>query len=317
MENIIEARDVTIEFHTRTATVPAVRGVSFRLRRGEIFGLVGESGCGKSTMAYATMGYVAANGRFTGGQILYKGRDLIRTRRDALRGIWGHGIGMVYQDPSSHLNPSMRIGDQLAEMYGAFDRKARGRVWDRVVALLESVRISDPGRVARNYHHQLSGGMLQRVCIAMAMARTTDLLIMDEPTTALDVTTEAVILDLVNALKKEHDLANLYITHDLGWWPGSATGWGHVPGPAGGGGGGGRPVPRPPPSLHPLPAQLRAQPGRDQGLGPAGAHSRGGGPAGGRSRGLRLRRALPQPLRGLRRGGYRLAGAGAGAFRRL
>ena len=215
MENIIDAHDVSIEFHTRTALVPAVRGVSFKLHRGETYGLVGESGCGKSTMAYATMGYVAENGRFAGGQILYKGQDLAKAQRSDLRRIWGQGIAIVYQDPYSHLNPSMRIGDQIAEMFGSSNRK-KIRVKDKIITLLESVRITDPTRIARSYPHQLSGGMLQRVCIAMALARTSDLLIMDEPTTALDVTTEAVILDLVNILKNEHNIAILYITHDLG-----------------------------------------------------------------------------------------------------
>lgn len=215
MEIIVDARDVSIEFHTRTALVPAVRGVSFKLHKGETYGLVGESGCGKSTMAYATMGYVAGNGRFAGGQILYKGQDLASAQRSELRRIWGQGIAMVYQDPSSHLNPSMRIGDQIAEMFGAVKRK-ESWIWDKVIVLLESVRITDPMRIARSYPHQLSGGMLQRVCIAMALARDSDLLIMDEPTTALDVTTEAVILDLVTTLKEEHHIAILYITHDLG-----------------------------------------------------------------------------------------------------
>ena len=170
---------------------------------------------------------------------------------------------MVYQDPSSHLNPSMRIGAQVAEMFGEVNRK-EARVWDKVVALLESVRITDPMRIARSYPHQLSGGMLQRVCIAMALARTSDLLIMDEPTTALDVTTEAVILDLVNILKKEHNIAILYITHDRSGGSYLRPRGGNVYGPVGGRGRGARPFSFALPSLHPMFAQMRAQAWRNQ-----------------------------------------------------
>jgi peptide/nickel transport system ATP-binding protein len=216
MTALLRTEKLSIEFKTRTSLVEAVKDVSFALHKGETYGLVGESGCGKSTMAFAIMGYVADNGRVAQGKVLYKDLDLVRISRSNLRRLWGREITMVYQDPSSHLNPSMRIGEQMAEAVGNFKRIRLSKVWDRIVALLESVRFTDPKRIARSYPHQLSGGMRQRVCIAMALAKTPDLLIMDEPTTALDVTNEAVVLDLINDLKKQHDVAILYITHDLG-----------------------------------------------------------------------------------------------------
>ena len=215
---VVTVRDLTIEFRTRTSVVPAVKGVSFDVRKGETFGLVGESGCGKSTVAYAAMGYVADNGKVIEGSVIYKGVDLVRRPRSELRRMWGSEVAMVYQDPGSHLNPSMKIGDQVAEaIRGAIDEADRpGAVRERVMELLDGVRFTDPAHVAGNYPHQLSGGMQQRVCIAMALAKNPDLLIMDEPTTALDVTTEAVVLDLINELKHKHDVAILYITHDMG-----------------------------------------------------------------------------------------------------
>ncbi len=214
--NVVEIKNLSIEFKTRTTIVPAVKDISFTLKKGETYGLVGESGCGKSTMAFASMGYLADNGRVTTGSVIFDGIDLTKTPRKKLRTMWGKKIAMVYQDPSSYLNPALTIGEQLAEIYGASSPNKSKKIYDQIFKLLESVQFPDPVRIINNYPHQLSGGMRQKVCIAMALAQKPDLLIMDEPTTALDVTTEAVVLDLIKKLKKEYDLAILYITHDLG-----------------------------------------------------------------------------------------------------
>src|ERR671936_2027152 len=180
-----------------TGPTPALRGVSIEIEAGEAFGLVGESGCGKSTLAFAVMRYLGRAGRVTGGQVLFQGQDLLALSDVALHGIRGRRMTMVYQDPQSSLNPSLVIGRQLAEVFRVHRRMDKAAAWSAAARMLEKVQIADAAAVLRRYPHQLSGGMQQRVVIAMALATDPDLLIMDEPTTGLDVTVEAAVLDLV------------------------------------------------------------------------------------------------------------------------
>jgi len=195
--------------------VHALRGVSFDIEAGEVFGVAGESGSGKSTLAYAIMRHLAPNARVVGGAIRFAGEDLLRLAPDALRSIRGRRIAMVYQDPKSALNPSMRVGQQIAEVLEIHALASRAGAAGRALELLALVNIPDPPAVARAYPHQLSGGMQQRVVIAMALAGDPGLLIMDEPTTGLDVTTQARILELVAGLRHGIGAAILYISHDL------------------------------------------------------------------------------------------------------
>ena len=212
---LLEVRNLRIEYRMRKKTTPAVRGVDFSIHRGETLGLVGESGCGKSTVAYGVMGYMA-RGASASGEVILNGRDMLKMSSAELREAWGRDVAMVYQDPMSSLNPSLTILDQLNEVLilGRGMTKAEGR--DRSRELLEQVNIPDPEKILSRYPHQLSGGMKQRVCIAMALAAEPKLMVMDEPTTALDVTTAAQVLDLLPPLREKYNLAVLYISHDLG-----------------------------------------------------------------------------------------------------
>ena len=193
----------------------AIRGLSFEIGRGESFGLVGESGCGKSTVALALVRYLPRNGKVSGGSILIDGRNPYELSDDELRAMRAGSVSMVYQDPSRALNPSMTVGRQVAEV---FEVSGAGRkdALDRSVEALQRVRISDPRNVMDRYPHQLSGGMQQRVVIAMALAVEPALLILDEPTTGLDATVEAEVLDLVSALREELSTSLLFISHNLG-----------------------------------------------------------------------------------------------------
>ena len=186
-----------------------------RVGRGESYGLVGESGSGKSTMALALMRYLPRNGRVRSGSITIDGRDALALGRSDLRRLRAETVSMVYQEPGRALNPSIRVGRQVAEVYeiAGLDR---AEALERSEAILTKVRISDPGGVMRRYPHQLSGGMLQRVVIAMALASEPSLLVLDEPTTALDATVEAEVLDLVAALRDEFQTSVLFISHNLG-----------------------------------------------------------------------------------------------------
>ena len=191
-----------------------VRDVSFHVSRGESYGLVGESGCGKSTIALAIVRYLARNGRVSGGEIDIAGRDVLALNKTELRRLRANSVSMVYQEPGRALNPSILVGRQVAEVYeiGGMDRK---QALARSQEMLEKVRISDPAGVMGRYPHQLSGGMLQRVVIAMALASEPALLILDEPTTALDATVEAEVLDLIKGLRSEFDTSLLFISHNL------------------------------------------------------------------------------------------------------
>jgi peptide/nickel transport system ATP-binding protein len=213
---VLEIEGLCIEYETEAGTLQAVRNVSLTVHKHESFGLVGESGSGKSTLSMGAIRYLAQNGRVTAGSVRLNGVELLDLPKKELRTLWGSAIGVVYQSPLSALNPSIQIGKQLAEVARLHLDMDRAAARARVAEMLAKVAMPDPESVMRRYPHQLSGGMLQRCVIAMALMTNPSLLIMDEPTTALDVTTQAVVLDLVADLKREFDSAILYITHDLG-----------------------------------------------------------------------------------------------------
>jgi peptide/nickel transport system ATP-binding protein/oligopeptide transport system ATP-binding protein len=194
----------------------AIDGVSFRIDRGEVLGLVGESGCGKSMTALCIMRLVPSPGRITAGRIVFDGADLLTLPEPAMRAVRGARIGMIFQEPMTALNPVLTAGYQIAEALLIHRAISRRQAWQRAVELLGEVGIPDAASRARDYPHQLSGGMRQRVMIAMAIACEPDLLIADEPTTALDVTIQAEILDLLRELRARRGMGLLLITHDLG-----------------------------------------------------------------------------------------------------
>jgi peptide/nickel transport system ATP-binding protein len=211
----LELEDLSIVYDTEEGPLEAVRRVSLTIAPRECFGLVGESGSGKTTLAMGAIRYLAANGRLQGGEVRLRGRSLTAISLEDMCNVWGKQIGMVYQNPGGALNPSLTIGRQIAEsamIHQAIPRKAALQL---TLRMLSQVAMPNPETVVGLYPHQLSGGMLQRCIIAMALINSPALLILDEPTTALDVTTQAVVLDLVADLKREADASILYITHDL------------------------------------------------------------------------------------------------------
>jgi oligopeptide/dipeptide ABC transporter ATP-binding protein len=216
MSAILTVDDLRVSFATEDGVVKAVDGVSFELAAGEVLAIVGESGCGKSVTAQTLTGLTrATNARIT-GSVDYRGKELNGLDDDQLRGVRGEQIAMVFQDPMSALNPVYRVGDQIAEMIRAHRDVAKKDARAKAVELLRQVGIPNPERRARLYPHEFSGGMRQRVMIAMALALEPDVLIADEPTTALDVTIQAQILQLLDQLNRERGLAVIIITHDLG-----------------------------------------------------------------------------------------------------
>ena len=214
MTDALTLEDLDVAYRVRGRDVPVLRGLNLRIAPGEAYGLVGESGCGKSTVALAAVRYLPPNGRVTGGRIRVEGRDLYDLDAEALRRLRASEVSMVYQDPGRALNPSIPVGEQIAEIFRlqGLAPDAAGR---RAVEMLGRMRIADPQAVADRYPHLLSGGMQQRVAIAMALAINPRLLILDEPTTGLDVTVEAEILELIAAIRAEHGTALLLISHNL------------------------------------------------------------------------------------------------------
>jgi peptide/nickel transport system ATP-binding protein len=216
MPPVLELDNARISYFTRAGEINVVPGVSFKLEQGEALGLVGESGCGKSTVAFAVMKYLGGVGRLTGGRILFEGKDMSKMSADDLRKIRGGRMAMVYQDPMSSLNPVMPVGRQLMEVpmihQGAGEAEARRRA----LHMLGEVNLPDPESIFDRFPHQLSGGQQQRVVIAMALMAEPSLLLMDEPTTGLDVTVEAAVLDLVRRLREKHNSSIVFISHNLG-----------------------------------------------------------------------------------------------------
>ncbi len=215
-EPILEVANLEVSYSTRHGLVKAIRNVSFEIASGDSLGLVGESGCGKSTLAFAIMSHVARNASVTGGSIRFCGEDMVQKSVRSLNRIRGSRIAMIYQDPVAALNPSLLIGVQLCEVLTQHNAINRSEAWDACIAMLEKVNMPDPPAVMRRYRHQLSGGQLQRAVIAMALLANPALLVLDEPTTSLDVTVEAGILDLIDELRRELNLSILFISHNLG-----------------------------------------------------------------------------------------------------
>lgn len=213
---VLDVKNVWVSYDTENGPLDTVRRVSMQIRRGEIYGLVGESGSGKTTLARAIVRYLPRNGRITNGSISLAGVDLLALSPKELRKVWGARVTMVHQDPFKALNPAIPVGEQIAEMARVHLGMSQTQARHKALEMLEKVQLPDPNSVAARYPHQLSGGMLQRILIAIALTTNPQFLIMDEPTTALDVTTEAVILDLVRDLLRDYRTAVLYITHNLG-----------------------------------------------------------------------------------------------------
>jgi peptide/nickel transport system ATP-binding protein len=213
---ILECRNLSISYASRAGDISAVIDFNLALMRGEAHGLVGESGCGKSTIALAIMRYLGSAGRIVGGQILFQGRDIVTMDQEELRRIRGAAIAMIYQEPMASLNPSMTIGEQLIEVPMYHDGMARRDAAARARVMLDRVRMADGERIMRSYPHQISGGQQQRIVIAMALLSNPQVLLLDEPTTALDVTVEAGIVDLIRGISAEFGTSMLYISHNLG-----------------------------------------------------------------------------------------------------
>ncbi|MBI3977540.1 MAG: ABC transporter ATP-binding protein [Chloroflexi bacterium] len=213
---LLKVDNVSIAYETRKGPVRAVRNISFEVRRGETYGLVGESGCGKSTLANGVMAYLGFNGYADSGRVLFHDQDVFKMTPDQLQQVRGAKISMVYQDPATALNPSIPVGEQLTEVLTIHENISREKARAAALDMLTRVRMADPQTVLDRYPHQLSGGQQQRVVIAMALLANPDLLIMDEPTTGLDVTVEATVLDLIADLRRDFGSAILYISHNLG-----------------------------------------------------------------------------------------------------
>jgi oligopeptide/dipeptide ABC transporter ATP-binding protein len=213
---LLEVKGLQTSFHTRDGIVRAVDGIDFSVDRGEIMGLVGESGCGKSVTSLSIMRLIASPGRIEAGEVRFDGQDLLKLRPDEMRHLRGNRITMIFQQPTSSLNPVWDVGRQIGEVLELHRNMSRRAARGRAAELLRMVGIPDPDRRLRSYPHELSGGMAQRVMIAMALACEPELLIADEPTTALDVTIQAQILDLIRTLRDETGTAVILITHDLG-----------------------------------------------------------------------------------------------------
>ena len=213
---ILEIDQLSISFFTRLREIPAVMDFSVVVQPGEAVGLVGESGCGKSTVALGVMQDLGVNGSIVGGKIKFKGQDLSKMSPEQLRDIRGNEIAMIYQEPMASLNPAMKVGKQLIEVPIIHEGVSEEEALRRAKEVLVDVKLPDPERILKSYPHQLSGGQQQRIVIAMALMSKPALLILDEPTTALDVTVEAAVVDLVKDLGKKYGTSMLFISHNLG-----------------------------------------------------------------------------------------------------
>ena len=215
-EPLLEVKNLKVQFPTEDGVVKAVDGTSFSVAPGETLGVVGESGSGKSVSFLTVMGLVTKREARISGEILFRGQDLLKLPPEDFREIRGAKISMIFQDPLTALNPVHRVGNQIAEVFEVHRKVSHKEAFEEAINLLQLVGIPEPAKRARRYPHEFSGGMRQRAMIAMALALNPDLIIADEPTTALDVTVQAQILDLIDQMKKEFDAAVILITHDLG-----------------------------------------------------------------------------------------------------
>jgi peptide/nickel transport system ATP-binding protein len=216
MAPLLEVKDLRVHFDTEDGTVQALDGISYSVGAGQVLGIVGESGSGKSVSSLTVMGLTRSKNARISGEVVFDGRDLLKVSNDEMRQLRGNDIAMIFQDPLSSLHPFYRIGDQLAEAVRAHRDVPKAKAIDRAVEMLSLVGIPEPRRRVDAYPHEFSGGMRQRVMIAMALINDPKLLIADEPTTALDVTVQAQILELIERLRRELDTAIVMITHDLG-----------------------------------------------------------------------------------------------------
>jgi peptide/nickel transport system ATP-binding protein len=214
--NVLEVRNLKTYFFTDEGIVKAVDDVSFQVPKGKTLGLVGESGCGKSVTAMSIARLISAPGRIVGGQVLLNGRDIIPLSDREIRQVRGAQISMIFQEPMTALNPVLTVGFQIAEAVLAHEKISRREAWSRAVEAMKAVSIPDPEKRAKDFPHQLSGGMRQRIMIAMALVCNPALVIADEPTTALDVTIQAQILELLDSLREKYQLSLILISHDLG-----------------------------------------------------------------------------------------------------
>ena len=213
---LLEVKNLKTYFYTEDGVVRAVDGVDFSIYPGEVLGIVGESGCGKSVTSLSIMRLIGIPGKIVEGEIIFDGKNLVTAKEEEMMQVRGNRISMIFQQPQSALNPVFRAGDQISEVLNIHQDFGKEAGRDRAVELLKLVGIPEPERRADSFPHELSGGMAQRVMIAMALACVPDLLIADEPTTALDVTIQAQILDLMRDMKKQLGSAMMLITHDLG-----------------------------------------------------------------------------------------------------
>jgi oligopeptide/dipeptide ABC transporter ATP-binding protein len=212
----LQVKDLSTYFFTYFGTVEAVDRVNFSVEKREAFGLIGETGCGKSVTAMSILRLVPPPGKIIGGSILFKGKDLLRVTEQEMRSIRGKDIAVIFQEPLTSLNPLISVGDHVADIIRLHQGLERKEAWVHAIDLFSEVKIADPERVAKQYPYELSGGMRQRVMIAMALSCRPSLLIADEPTTAVDVTIQAQILHLLNELKAKYDTSFIIITHNMG-----------------------------------------------------------------------------------------------------
>ncbi|MBA3446672.1 MAG: ABC transporter ATP-binding protein, partial [Pseudaminobacter sp.] len=215
-EPIVEIENLSISFFTRRGEIPAVMDFSCTVMPGEAMGIVGESGCGKSTVSLGIMRDLSNIGKIVGGRIKFQGRDMGDMSQEELQSVRGNKIAMIYQEPMASLNPAMKVGQQLMEVPLLHDKVSRDEAYSRSLAMLKSVRLPDPERMMKSFPHQLSGGQQQRIVIAMALLSKPALLLLDEPTTALDVTVEAGIVQLVKGLGEEFGTSMIFVSHNLG-----------------------------------------------------------------------------------------------------